>query len=83
MPPPLFILGHWRSGTTLLHNLLTRDTGQFAYANTYQAVNPRTFLSTEAVNTKLFGFLVPKTQPSHRRVEKAWKRWGEAATRQP
>src|SRR5262249_14864124 len=22
---PVFILGHWRSGTTLLHELLTRD----------------------------------------------------------
>lgn len=23
--PPLFVIGHWRSGTTLLHNLLTKD----------------------------------------------------------
>src|SRR3954465_15667549 len=23
--PPLFVLGHWRSGTTHLHNLLTVD----------------------------------------------------------
>ena len=30
--PPLFILGHWRSGTTHLHNLLARDTPQFAFA---------------------------------------------------
>ena len=27
---PLFILGHWRSGTTLLHNLLAEDA-QFCY----------------------------------------------------
>src|SRR5260370_28128800 len=32
---PLFILGIWRSGTTLLHNLLTRDE-RFAYPNNYQ-----------------------------------------------
>jgi hypothetical protein len=36
--PPLFILGHWRSGTTLLHYLLAQDTDQFAFANTYQVV---------------------------------------------
>src|SRR5207248_2605498 len=30
--PPLFILGHWRSGTTLLHNLLAADD-RFAFPN--------------------------------------------------
>ena len=25
-PPPLFIVGHWRSGTTLLHELLMLDS---------------------------------------------------------
>ena len=29
--PPLFILGHWRSGTTLLHELLAQDTAQFQF----------------------------------------------------
>src|SRR3712207_4452842 len=27
--PPIFILGHWRSGTTYLHNLLVRDRDRF------------------------------------------------------
>jgi hypothetical protein len=58
--PPLFILGHWRSGTTLLHNLLAQDREQFAYANTYQVVNPNTFLSTEEVNSRRFAAFVPK-----------------------
>jgi omega-hydroxy-beta-dihydromenaquinone-9 sulfotransferase len=31
--PPLFILGHWRSGTTPLHNLLAQDTQNFAFSN--------------------------------------------------
>jgi omega-hydroxy-beta-dihydromenaquinone-9 sulfotransferase len=61
--PPLFILGHWRSGTTLLHYLLAQDTNQFAFANTYQVVNPYTFLSTEEVNSRRFAGLVPKTRP--------------------
>lgn len=61
--PPLFVLGHWRSGTTHLHNLLCQDVDQFAYPNTYQAVNPYTFLTTENLNTKLFGWLLPPTRP--------------------
>lgn len=61
--PPLFILGHWRSGTTHLHNLLAQDDEQFAYANTYQVVNPHTFLTTEEVNTRRFAFLVPDKRP--------------------
>lgn len=61
--PPLFILGHWRTGTTHLHNLLALDTQQFAFANTYQVVNPHTFLSTEAINTRLFAGLVPPRRP--------------------
>jgi hypothetical protein len=51
--PPLFILGHWRSGTTHLHNLLALDT-QFAYPNVYQVFNPHTFLTTERYSKALF-----------------------------
>ena len=61
--PPLFILGHWRSGTTLLHYLLAQDTSRFNFANTYQVVNPLTFLTTEKVNTRRFAGLVPPTRP--------------------
>lgn len=63
LQPPLFILGHWRSGTTLLHYLLSKDDQQFAFANTYQVVNPYTFLCTEEVNSRRFAKLVPKTRP--------------------
>lgn len=60
--PPLFVLGHWRSGTTHLHNLLALDD-RFAFANTYQVVNPYTFLTTEAFNTRRFRALLPDTRP--------------------
>ncbi len=60
---PLFILGHWRSGTTLLHYLLAQDTDQFTFANTYQVVNPLTFLCTEEVNKRRFARLVPPHRP--------------------
>ncbi|MDJ0614352.1 MAG: sulfotransferase [Rhizobiaceae bacterium] len=61
--PPLFILGHWRSGTTLLHDLLAQDVEQFQFPNTYQVVNPLTFLTTENLMTRLFPGLVPPRRP--------------------
>lgn len=56
--PPVFVLGHWRSGTTHLHNLLALDE-RFAFANTYQVVNPATFLTTEATRAPRFAWMVP------------------------
>src|SRR5688572_400947 len=44
--PPVFVLGHWRSGTTHLHNLLATDE-RFAFPNNYQAIFPHAFLSME------------------------------------
>lgn len=41
---PVFILGHWRSGTTHLHNLLCEDE-QMSYNTTYQGVFPDTMFS--------------------------------------
>ena len=61
--PPLFILGHWRSGTTLLHYLLAQDVKQFNFANTYQVVNPRTFLTTERFVARWLSGLVPAQRP--------------------
>jgi omega-hydroxy-beta-dihydromenaquinone-9 sulfotransferase len=56
---PVFVLGHWRSGTTHLHNLFTVDS-RLAYPNLYQVVFPHTFLSTEAIGSRLLALLVPK-----------------------
>ncbi len=61
--PPVFILGHWRSGTTLLHDLLAQDVSQFQFANTYQVVNPQTFMTTENLITRMFPRLIPPTRP--------------------
>ena len=44
--PPLFIIGHWRSGTTWLHELLALDD-RFTYPTTYVCFNPNRFLLTE------------------------------------
>ena len=43
---PLFILGHYRSGTTHLHNLLALDP-RLAAPTFFQVLNPHTFLTTE------------------------------------
>ena len=43
LKPPLFLVGHWRSGTTLLHELLALDES-FAAPSTYACFNPHHFL---------------------------------------
>lgn len=60
--PPVFVLGHWRSGTTYLHNLLVRDAERFAFPSVYQATFPHTFLSTEALFSERVARFVPKTR---------------------
>jgi hypothetical protein len=60
--PPLFVLGHWRSGTTLLHELLTLDP-QFTFPNMYQVLFPGHFLVTEGWLAPLTGWAVPRTRP--------------------
>lgn len=50
---PIFILGHWRSGTTLLQNLMLLDK-QFAYPTVFQCNYPHTFLSIESKILKMY-----------------------------
>jgi len=69
--PPLFVLGHWRSGTTLLHNLLTLDD-RYTYPNLYQCIFPHHFLSTEKAMAGLTSWLVPKRRPMDN-METGWK----------
>jgi hypothetical protein len=59
---PLFVLGHWRQGTTHLHNLLAADR-RFAFPNNYQACFPHTFLSSEAISARWIGFFMPRRRP--------------------
>lgn len=42
--PPVFIIGHWRSGTTFLHNLLCQAPDA-AYLTTYQSTFPNNLAS--------------------------------------
>ena len=60
---PLFIIGFWRSGTTLLHNLLSKDPDS-GFVSTYQAVFPNNLQSTLVLKNFMRLFM-PK------------KRWGD------
>jgi hypothetical protein len=60
--PPLFIIGHWRTGTTLLHELMVLDQ-QFSYPTTYQVMVPQHFLLTDGWMPALFGHALPVTRP--------------------
>jgi len=60
--PPIFLLGHWRTGTTLLHELMICDE-RFGYPTTYQCIDPHHFLLTEDFVTRWLGFLIPSRRP--------------------
>jgi hypothetical protein len=49
---PIFIIGHWRSGTTFLHNLMCLDPNHTA-PNTYECLFPNHFLLTESLAHRL------------------------------
>ncbi|MGC8604260.1 MAG: sulfotransferase family protein [Desulfomonilaceae bacterium] len=58
---PLFILGHWRSGTTHLHNLLSLDE-DFSSPNVYQCLFPNHFIYSQ-VGSVALKFLAPHKRP--------------------
>ena len=55
--PPVFIIGHWRTGTTLLHELLILDP-RHNFPNTYQCLEPNHFLLTEKFFKSYFLFFI-------------------------
>jgi hypothetical protein len=59
---PIFVIGHWRSGTTLLHELLTLDD-HYATPNTFQCFNPMSFLLTERWLRPVTAPLLPSRRP--------------------
>jgi hypothetical protein len=60
--PPLFVLGHWRSGTTLLHELLILDP-RHTYPTTYECFEPNHFLWTEWFIAPLTRWALPTKRP--------------------
>ncbi|MCP4381295.1 MAG: sulfotransferase [Hyphomicrobiales bacterium] len=60
--PPVFIIGHWRTGTTLLHELLDADPG-LAAPTSYQCMFPSTFLATQGLVGRWTKGMLPATRP--------------------
>ena len=69
-PAPLFILGHWRSGTTHLHNLLGR-VPQHTYSTVFQCVFPTSFLTLDGIVPQLTERFMDDTR-SYDNVKHGW-----------
>lgn len=61
---PVFIIGHWRSGTTHLYNVMSK-AGRFAHVSPFATALPQGFL----VMTKLFRPLLVKSLPKGRFID--------------
>ena len=60
-PQPIFIVGHWRSGTTHLQNLMSQDS-QFGRVTLLQAAMPHDFLIFPARLLAGMQRMLPKTR---------------------
>ncbi len=58
MPAPIFIIGHWRSGTTHLFNILSR--GDFGYISPVAAGMPWDFMGLGEISRSVFERMLPK-----------------------
>ncbi len=68
---PIFIIGHWRSGTTLLHELMVLDS-RYTFPTTYECFAPNNFLVT-AWLVKRMRFLMPSQRPMDNMIT-GWER---------
>lgn len=62
VPAPLFLLGHFRHGTTHLHELLAADPRR-SFPSTWEVTAPSHFLLSERMATPLVDRLLPPTRP--------------------
>lgn len=62
LEPPVFVVGHWRTGTTMLHELLIRDT-RFGFPDMQDCFNPQHALLTNQFFKRYAGFLLPDKRP--------------------
>lgn len=67
---PLFIIGHWRTGTTLLQEMLVLDP-RHTYPDTYQCLAPNHFLVTNRWLKPYVGFVLPSRRPMDN-MQVAW-----------
>ncbi|MHA1221639.1 MAG: sulfotransferase, partial [Candidatus Heimdallarchaeota archaeon] len=62
--PPIFIIGHWRSGTTFLQTLMIQDK-QFSYISNLHAFLPWVFLGSG----KMLSGFISRSLPEKRRMD--------------
>lgn len=60
--PPVFIIGHWRTGSTYLHQLLNLDP-QFTTPSLVQTIIPDHFLFSTKYYVPIMKRMTPKTRP--------------------
>lgn len=60
---PLFILGHWRSGTTFVHNIFAQDK-HFGYTTTYQTVFPHYIMAMQGLFKPVMKWVMPNKRPT-------------------
>lgn len=60
---PVFILGHWRSGTTFVHNVLSCDK-HFGYCTTYQTVFPHFMMFGQGFFKTFVRWIMPSKRPT-------------------
>ena len=59
---PVFIIGHWRSGTTYLHNLIAQDN-DWGYVSSLQTWTPELFLGSEPIVRYIIKQFLPEIRP--------------------
>ncbi len=60
--PPVFVIGHWRTGTTLLHELMIRDV-QFGFPDMQDCFNPHHALLTNHFFKRYGKWMLPDKRP--------------------
>ena len=60
--PPIIVIGHWRSGTTYLHDLLAADP-RFGFVSGLQAFHPSTCVLGRNAAARLAERLAPPNRP--------------------
>lgn len=60
---PVFIIGHWRSGTTFVHNVISKDP-KFGYCTTYQTVFPHLMLWGRGFFRWVMKVVMPSRRPT-------------------
>ena len=67
---PIFVIGHWRTGTTLVHELVALDP-RHTYPDTYACFAPNHFLVSAWLVRPCMAFLLPDRRPMDN-MEAGW-----------